>query len=261
MNLPDIKLPSVDPKILPYILAGGAGALVGGGLTAMGRRRANESRWQRRLRVLRNALLLGGAGAGAAGLIQRGVRDTITEPLPKDDVDPLRKSVHDLAAGPAGVGAAAAGGTYGLAKVRAGERHRAATSLLDNVPDNRGKNFANPVDTLHTELLARGPDHATITRGLNRPDTAGDVMRRIRATGIDYPGILRTQGMPMPGTGRPVTRMDSMLNKGRMLGEAVLGTNAGRGRVGPAIAKRLGIGGLAVGAPLLLAALTKGGEQ
>ena len=118
----------IDPKILPSLLAGGAGALAGGTLTAMSPEREGESRGSRRWRILRNALLLGGAGAGGTALLQKGVHNTMTT-LPAADVDPLKKQVHDFIGSKEGVGTGALLGAVGLGKTVAGEESRKANSI------------------------------------------------------------------------------------------------------------------------------------
>lgn len=72
-------------KIPSYLLAAGAGALAGGGLTAMQKGKEGETRMARLGRILRNAGLLGlGAGAGTAALGHAA--KSFNEALPKGDV-------------------------------------------------------------------------------------------------------------------------------------------------------------------------------
>lgn len=105
-----MDLPNIDPKILPYLIAGGGSALAGGALTAAAKPREGESRGSRRWRILRNALMLGGAGAGAYGLVNKGIKDTVTQPLPANDQNPLTSKFHDIVSSPLAYGASAAGG-------------------------------------------------------------------------------------------------------------------------------------------------------
>jgi hypothetical protein len=72
------------PNILPYLLAGGAGALVGGAATAIQPRGKDESRLRRLYRVLRNATLLGGAVGGGSALIGNAAK-TVDTALPAED--------------------------------------------------------------------------------------------------------------------------------------------------------------------------------
>ena len=126
-------MPNIDPKLLPALLAGGAGALAGGTLTAMSPERQGESRGSRRWRILRNALLLGGAGAGGTALLQKGIDSAITNPLPANDKEPFIEKIHDLASGKWGIGAGAAGAGIGIGGQALKEEQNAGNSILGAV--------------------------------------------------------------------------------------------------------------------------------
>lgn len=70
--------------ILPYLLAGGAGALAGGAATAMQPRGKDESRLKRLYRILRNAALVGGATGGGAALLHNASKRLDTTLSPDD---------------------------------------------------------------------------------------------------------------------------------------------------------------------------------
>lgn len=71
-------------NILPYLLAGGAGALTGGIATAIQPRGKDESRLKRLYRILRNASLMGGAVGGGAALLSHA-KNRIDTTLHPDD--------------------------------------------------------------------------------------------------------------------------------------------------------------------------------
>lgn len=81
----------------PVLAAAGASGLLGGVATAGTARRRGETPGQRRLRILRNALLAAGAGGGAVALGSYGLRQG-QNALPVDDVDPVKKLSHGNAA-------------------------------------------------------------------------------------------------------------------------------------------------------------------
>lgn len=77
-----------NPRIAAMLLAGGGAGLAGGMLTASSPNRATESKGSRRLRILRNALMAGGAGAGVVGLASAGGKRML-EAVPAQTEDPV----------------------------------------------------------------------------------------------------------------------------------------------------------------------------
>ena len=77
-----------NPRIAAMLLAGGGAGLAGGMLTASSPNRATESKGSRRLRILRNALMAGGAGAGVVGLASSGGKRML-EAVPAQTEDPV----------------------------------------------------------------------------------------------------------------------------------------------------------------------------
>lgn len=100
-------------SVLPYLLSGGAGALVGGGLTAAARPRHGETEDERRRRIIRNAIVMGGGTAlGHYGLAAGIPR--LTEPLPKAAPSQVEELLHGLKTNPWLYGTGALAGGIGL---------------------------------------------------------------------------------------------------------------------------------------------------
>lgn len=102
-----------NPKITAMLLAGGGAGLLGGGLSAAAPEREGEDTASRRMRILRNAVLSAGAGAGAVGLGMEGY-NRLNEAVPANMPHPIAEKLNSTPAralsGAAGVGAGAAAG-------------------------------------------------------------------------------------------------------------------------------------------------------
>lgn len=132
-------------KILPYLLTGGAGAVVGGLMTDDRRRDKNESRLSHLGRVLTNALLVGGGAAGATALLSHGKEkllgsaDQMQHVLNKDNEGPASSMIRSIAfSTPAAVGAGAAGlgltsGMSGILGSGSKERAAALAALAKKI--------------------------------------------------------------------------------------------------------------------------------
>lgn len=121
-----------DPKILPYLLSGGAGAAAGGFLTARTPERPGEDRVSRRKRILRNAALLGAGTAGAHKLIDAGLPG-ITTPKPPGGPTVPQAALEGINKNPAYYGVA--GGTLAtlVARMSGKEEARNAGTMLHNI--------------------------------------------------------------------------------------------------------------------------------
>lgn len=81
-----------NPTIAAMLLAGGGSGLLGGYLTSRQPEEEGESKMQRRGRILRNALLAGGAGAGAVGLGAAGLK-SLSEAAPLGSENPVQEKL------------------------------------------------------------------------------------------------------------------------------------------------------------------------
>lgn len=78
----------------PAVLAGLGSAAVGGGMTAMGKKRPGEKGTGRAWRVLRNAAVSGILGGGAVAALTSSGKD-FSNALPAGDVDPVTQITDD----------------------------------------------------------------------------------------------------------------------------------------------------------------------
>lgn len=127
-----------NPKITAMLLAGGGAGLAGGALTSAAPEREGETKGSRRMRILRNALLTAGAGAGAVGLGAHAA-DSLSNALPIDSKHPAEQALTDwrtrgAAGGAAALVASAAGRKRDVADM-AGQAEQA-------ILRNAGKNNA-----------------------------------------------------------------------------------------------------------------------
>jgi len=122
-----------NPRLGKMLMAGLGSAAAGGGLTAMSKRE-NESREERRKRILRNALGAGAAGAGIAGLgdFALGELSTVDPEVEDPVLNPL-KNIAGIVGGGAGVLGTRAVGKNDMAR----SRNIALTAMKDelNKPD------------------------------------------------------------------------------------------------------------------------------
>ena len=81
-----------NPTLAAMLLAGGGAGLLGGYLTSRQPEEEGESKMQRRGRILRNALLAGGAGAGAIGLGAAGLKH-FSEAVPSGSINPVQEKL------------------------------------------------------------------------------------------------------------------------------------------------------------------------
>lgn len=96
-----------NPTVAAMLLAGGGAGLLGGYMSSQQKTYDAESKAERRKRILRNALLSAGAGAGAVGLGAAGLK-TLSEAVPADSKNPVEEKLTSWktrALGAAGAGA------------------------------------------------------------------------------------------------------------------------------------------------------------
>lgn len=99
---------SKNPTALAMLLGGAGSGLAGGYLSSRLPQAAGEDKAGRRKRILRNALLAAGVGAGATGLAMTGAKQLNTA-LPEDDVDPATRFATGAIPRSLAVGAVGAG--------------------------------------------------------------------------------------------------------------------------------------------------------
>lgn len=97
---------NANPTLAAMLLAGGGAGLLGGYLTSQQPEEEGESKSSRRMRILRNALLSAGAGAGAVGLGALGY-NRLSEAIPKGTMSPVEEKLKNPWVRLAGSGAGA----------------------------------------------------------------------------------------------------------------------------------------------------------
>ena len=170
-----------NPRLAKSLMAGLGSAAVGGGLTAMSKRK-NESRGERRKRILRNALLAGGAGAGAVGLGDYSIGQFKT-------VDPV---AEDPILGPGRELAAAGGGLAGLFGSRAAGKLQQDTErrgIIGGIREelNNSKNLT-PANKRIKDIASTVPG-ADEAKGIKRMFTGGTSSKALN-------DMSRIKGMP-----------------------------------------------------------------
>lgn len=212
-------MPDIDPKLLPSLLAGGAGALAGGTLTAMSPERQGESRAGRRWRILRNALLLGGAGAGGTALLQKGIQNAVTQPLPANDKEPFVQKIHDLASGKVGIGGAGIGAGLGIANVAKNEEREIGNSLLASIKGKDMQQYSprTGVENWVADKL-KNPGGVAGSQGDNAPMVPLDAIDKyhIHNSGINLPRMERKLDPKLSRL--PVFKEDAKLLAHRLTG-------------------------------------------
>lgn len=114
-------------KILPWLLAGGAGAIAGGAMTGARKRKGRpdeEGRLKYLARVLGNAALAGGLVVGGGKALQYGsqrLADAAPAPEGKEPLkSPLSSTIGELASSPLVAAPAGATGLIGFNKIFSG---------------------------------------------------------------------------------------------------------------------------------------------
>lgn len=242
-------MPNIDPKLLPSLLAGGAGALAGGTLTAMSPERQGESRGSRRWRILRNALLLGGAGAGGTALLQKGIERAVTQPLPANDQDPLMKKIHDLASGKWGVGGAAGAAGIGIGSQALKEERNFGNTLMSTI---NKQDFQQEVPKPAVERWVTDKIKDPKTKGvLGNPGSFDAVDKDwIRNSGVN---LRRLENKVKPGS---TTLLDRLKGDAKLLGARATGIHR-PGGIGRRSALVAGIAAI----PALAAYMTNQDDQ
>lgn len=166
-----------NPTLAAMLLAGGGAGLLGGYLTSRQPEEEGESKASRRLRILRNALLAGGAGAGVVGLGAEGLK-RFSEATPLNSENPVQEKLNSpkvRAIG--GVAGALFGANRGAAKDLEAKAIKAKQFLsareaikLKGLP---------PVDVInHAKKFLFSPE----TRGFINVNTRSQALNKIIST-------------------------------------------------------------------------------
>ena len=155
-----------NPRVASMLLAGAGGGVVGGALSARSPRRRGETRGERRRRILRDALLTAGAGAGVVGLGQYGY-DQLNTVLPEGPQNPISRTGSALKIPGMALGGAGLGHAFGTrpAQERAARDILAVPGIREALGNPELKKYRQFVDnartaTRHKDLRARLPEDA-----------------------------------------------------------------------------------------------------
>lgn len=161
---------SENPTALGMLLGGAGSGLVGGYLSSRVPGAHGEDKSQRRMRILRNAIMAAGAGAGATGLAMKGFENLNTA-LPADDVDPTTSFVTGAIPRTLAAGGVAAGLVNRGVAAEDAPRSNILESLMHRLK-NKNPNMAHTIGRAVNETGSRGV--------AMRDDIYHDVMARIQ---------------------------------------------------------------------------------
>lgn len=237
-------------SLLPYLLAGTGGAVLGGAMTGGRREGEDESRMSHLGRILRNAAITGGLAAGSTALIRKGLDSTYGA---VDKANPVTGSAGNE--GPASTLARSiafsplTAGVSGAAGLAATSRFPGMGNGSKRRTDNLGL-LAKALGVDSTALGEMAPDvvHKKITDAqAPRNVTANGATTRVTPK-FDIPlNTLRGRaGIPFAGDSRAHRILSRIANTGPM---KTFGTTTGR-RIG-----RGALGLAAAGLPALIGAL------
>lgn len=238
-----------DPTVLSMLLGGAGTGIAGGYLSSRSKGPEGEDKSKRRKRILGNALLAAGAGAGIAGLGHTAYSNLKTA-LPKDDVDPATSILEPLLR----VGAVGGTGAYlhnrgaGLENNAQGTILRALKRKLESVSGADGLK-----DQLNTALDERSPAATKDTFfDLHERHTRGD-LKNIPGLFDDKHTVSRAGGLNSyePADANFWANKDAWKGKDTNIEDLFKGTAPGR------FTRRLlgGLGGGKIGAGVSAAAL------
>jgi hypothetical protein len=181
-----------NPTLAAMLLAGGGSGLLGGYLTSQQAEEEGESKSQRRGRILRNALLAGGAGAGAVGLGAAGLK-RLSEATPSGSENPVQeKLTSPMARALGGAGGAALGFSRGSKADTSDIIDQARRFLVKKKFDIKGRSPEEILALAETEKFKPSPDKLTgavgnLNKTLNDPkliDNLAKIFGKDRAAAI-----------------------------------------------------------------------------
>ena len=199
-----------NPRLASMLLAGGGAGLAGGMLTAGGAEREGETKGSRRLRILRNALLSGAAGAGAAGLGSEAF-SRMEQAIPADQPHPLSAFLT----GPEVRGAGGvAGALAGMGAGRTGDINDELIAGMSKLKDT--SKGVGPLSTFKT----------LESQGVSPAGRANFVKRHLPADAhVEYSSPLNAMAAKIKDPKVKATLQKILGGRGRQLG--VLGGAAG----------------------------------
>ena len=185
-----------NPTLAAMLLAGGGSGLLGGYLTSQQPEEEGESKMQRRGRILRNALLAGGAGAGAVGLGAAGLK-RLSEAAPLGSENPVQEKLTSLQARAlGGAGGAALGFSRGSKADTSDIIDQARRFLIKKKVNIRGRSPQEILDFAEIRNFKPSPDKLTgaigsaagkLNKTLNDPkllDNLAKIIGKNRAAAI-----------------------------------------------------------------------------
>ena len=250
-----------DPTVLAMLLGGTGAGIAGGYLSSRAKGTEGEDKSKRRKRILGNALLAAGAGAGAAGLGTSAYRSLKTA-LPANDVDPATSILTPL------MRAGAVGGTGAFLHNRgAAAESPAQTAILrqlqrqlSDVDNIQGKGtgerelYKNIVEQIKGAIKDGGPaDRRDAFFDLHERATRGE-LNNLPGAFVDKHNVTRAGGLQSydPGEAKYWLNADKFKGLKTNPSEMFQGTAPGR------FASRLlgGLGKSPAGVGLSAGALT-----
>lgn len=126
----------------PATATGIGTGVLGGALTAAGRRQPGESRTARTMRILRNALLTGAMGGGSVAALRAG-GNQIASALPQSDVDPATRALTGTTIR-TGLGLTGAGVGAHLTRNYSRNPADATKSIIDGLSQSVTQNIKDP---------------------------------------------------------------------------------------------------------------------
>ncbi len=275
---PDLK------KLLPYLLAGGAGAAAGGVLTGKRKARTGETRGQYLMRILRNASVAGGLAGGGSYLAHEGFKKTlgsvdVANPLTgkEGDQGPLASAARNVAFSPVTAGAAGLAGLGATAKLPGiGANPNAAehaTNTLAGIKQEGGGKLPKGIKTMADVKMRGVANPADLQSMLGDPSTpAGKGLRsEAHNAGLNThdPGAVtklpdklrvpesiplpRGHKIPIPGGGKEIPLPGSVAGR-EFKGLAHKTTELGRlpsALLGRSTKRRIGRGAVGVASALI----------
>ena len=158
-------------KLLPWLLAGGAGAIAGGAMTSARKRKGRpdeEGRLKYLARVLGNAALAGGLVVGGGKALQYGAQRLADAAPAPEGAEPLKSplsaTIGGLASNPLTAGVTGAGGLIGFNKIFSGhgkDMAKAQAAIESNLGGGRSIDALNILPKAEFDEAVRMANEST----------------------------------------------------------------------------------------------------